>query len=86
MCGACFDGSDPELLSLAVSEGLVLLTHDRSTLTADAHARLASGEFTPGIFVTKQGAPIGILVEEILTIEECNEASEWENRVTYLPL
>lgn len=77
---------DPELLAWAAANGRAVLTRDYSTLLASAYERMENAQPCPGVFVMRRGAAVGILVEEILIIEQCSETTEWENRVVFLPL
>ena len=47
---------------------------------------MENGQPCPGVFAMRRGAAVGSMVEEILTIEQCSEAAEWENQVVFLPL
>jgi hypothetical protein len=77
---------DPEVLAWAAANGRAVLTRDYSTLLASAHERIENGELCPGVFAMRRGPAVGIMVEEILVIEQCSEAVEWENQVVFLPL
>jgi hypothetical protein len=77
---------DPAVLEWAAREGRVLLTHDVSTMTAHAVARVSSGLSMPGVFTVSQSLPIGRAIEEILLLAECSLQGEWEGQVRYLPL
>lgn len=77
---------DPTILAWAAGEGRMILTHDVSTMTAYAYARVMAREPMPGLFEVGRDAPIGIVVEDILLISECSGPSEWEGHVRYLPL
>ena len=48
---------DPIVLAWAAQDGRALLTHDVSTMTAYAYARVASGLPMPGVFAVSQLAP-----------------------------
>jgi uncharacterized protein DUF5615 len=77
---------DPTLLEWAATEGRVLLTHDVSTMTKHAYARLDKGLPLPGIFEVSQDLPIGVAIEEILLLAIGSFEGEWEGQVRYLPL
>lgn len=77
---------DPTVLEWAAQEGRVLLTHDVSTLTHYAYARVAAGKPMPGVFEVPRAVPIGVAIEDILLIAECSLDGEWEGQVRYLPL
>ena len=77
---------DPIVLDWAAQRGRIVLTHDVSTMTADAFERIRSGQRMPGVFEVGQKEPIGTIIEDILLIDECSHEGEWENRICYLPL
>jgi hypothetical protein len=77
---------DPEVLEWAAQNGRVLLTHDVSTMTAYASARVSGALPMPGVFAVSQSLPIGKAIEEILLLAECSLQGEWEGQIRYLPL
>ena len=77
---------DPIVLEWAAQEGRVLLTHDVSTMTAHAYARVTSGLSMPGVFAVSQLAPISQVIEDLMLLAECSLPGEWEGQVRYLPL
>jgi len=40
----------------------------------------------PGLFEVSQDIPIGMAIEEILILAECNLDGEWEGQVRFVPL
>jgi Domain of unknown function (DUF5615) len=77
---------DPVVLEWAAQEGRVLITHDVSTMTAHAYARVASDVPMPGVFAVSQLAPISQVIEDLLLHAECSLPGEWEGQVRYVPL
>ncbi|PYJ52686.1 MAG: hypothetical protein DME82_15930 [Verrucomicrobia bacterium] len=77
---------DPGVLAWAAKEGRVLVSHDVSTLTAFAYARVQAGEPMPGVFEVGPAVPIATAIEDLLLIAECSVLGEWEGQVRYLPL
>ncbi len=78
--------SDPEVLAWAAQEGRILLTHDVSTITRHAYARVQAGLRMPGVFQIGRDIPIGVAVEDVLLLAEYSREGEWEGQVRYLPL
>jgi len=39
-----------------------------------------------GVIVVPETMPIGIAIEELLTVIECSEQTEYENQVLHLPV
>jgi hypothetical protein len=77
---------DPVILEWAAGEGRVLLTHDVKTMEALAYERVGQGLPMPGVFVASQSLPVGLVIEELVTLAECSREGEWEGRVIHLPL
>jgi predicted nuclease of predicted toxin-antitoxin system len=79
--------SDPEVLEWAASEGRILLTHDRKTMTKFAYERVSAGLPMAGVVVIRnRPGQIGLMVEEILLVALASEADEWKDQVRFLPL
>lgn len=76
---------DPNVLEWAASENRALLTHDVSTMTKHAYARVGQGLPMPGVFEVSQELPISVAIEEILLLVECSVEGEWSGQVRYLP-
>jgi hypothetical protein len=77
---------DPTVLEWAAQQGRVLLTHDVSTITKYAYARVRVGQPMPGVFEVSRNVPVGRAIEDILLLAECSLDGEWEGQVRYLPL
>ena len=78
--------SDPIVLAWAEQDGRVVLTHDVSTMTAHAYARVTSSLPMPGVFAVSQLAPISQVIEELVLLAQCSLPGEWEGQVRYVPL
>jgi hypothetical protein len=81
-----YEAEDPLILEWAAREGRILLTHDLETMTKYAAERIAQGLPLAGVVFIKDSLPIGDVIEDLLTIAQASEASEWENRTQFLPL
>ena len=80
-------GADDEtVLQWASEENRVLITHDVTTLTKHAYARIVAGLPMPGVFEVSQSLAIGSVIEDILLLAECSLENEWAGQVRYLPL
>ena len=77
---------DPTVLEWAAQEARVLLTHDVTTLTHYAYARVEANQPMPGVFCVSRSVPAGRAIEDILLLAECSLPGEWEDQVRYLPL
>ena len=81
-----YQATDPQVLEWAAQEGRILLTHDIETMVGFANERIAAGLLMPGVIAVHRTLPIGLVIDELLTIAGASEASEWENVVTFLPV
>jgi len=78
--------SDPIVLAWAAQDGRVVLTHDVSTMTAHAYARVTSSLPMPGVFAVSQLAPISQVIEDLMLLAQCSLPGEWDGQVRYVPL
>jgi hypothetical protein len=81
-----FRADDPTVLQWCALEGRVLLTHDVRTITKFAMDRLNAGLVMPGVIEISKRIPIGAVIADLELIATCSEASDWDGRITYLPL
>src|SRR5712692_5937578 len=72
---------DPIVLAWAAQGGRVLLTHDVSTMTAHAYARVTNGLPMPGVFAVHQLASLSQVIEDLVLLAECSLSGEWEGQV-----
>ena len=77
---------DLGVLAWAAQEGRVLVSHDVSTLTAYAYARVQAGQAMPGLIEVGPSVPIAAAIEDLLLIAECSLPGEWEGQGLCLPL
>jgi hypothetical protein len=77
---------DPTVLEWAAQHKRVLLTHDVSTMTAFAYARVREGRSMPGVFEVSRKIPLAMAIEDIVLLATCSAEGDWEGQVRYLPL
>ena len=77
---------DPTVLEWAAQEGRALLTHDVSTITHYAYARVREGQPMPGVFEVSRALPIGRVIDDLLILVDYSLEGEWESEVRYFPL
>jgi len=77
---------DAAVLDWTAQQGRILLTHDVSTITAHAYARVRAGLPMPGVFEVSLNSPISVILEDLLLLAESSLEGEWEGQVRYLPL
>jgi hypothetical protein len=80
------DMNDPEVLALAAERQRVLVSHDIGTMPAHFRAFRSTGKQSSGVFLIPQSLDVGTAIDELLLIWLASEASEWENRLEWLPL
>jgi hypothetical protein len=78
--------TDIVVLEWTARENRVLLTHDVSTITKYAYARVKAQLPMPAIFEVPQTMSVGAAIEDILLLAECSLDDEWAGQIRYLPL
>lgn len=77
---------DATLLEHAAAEGLIVVSHDTNTMSAAAKRRLLANLPMPGLFLIDQSLPIGIAIDQLITIWAASEAEEWTSLIIKLPI
>jgi len=80
------EAADPTVLERASAHGLILLTHDRNTVTRFAYDRVAAGTPMSGVFLVADDMLVGNAIDEILIAANCLSKEECRNRVWYFPM
>ena len=78
--------ADPEILEWAATEARIVLTHDRTSMTAFAAARINSGKPMPGLFVVDRHAALGRTLSDLELMVAASAMDEWQNQIVFLPL
>jgi hypothetical protein len=73
-------------VTLAAEHQRVLVSHDVGTMPAHFRAFRNAGKRSFGVFLISQSLDVGTAIEELMLIWLASEASEWENRLEWLPL
>lgn len=81
-----YGADDPIVLKWAAQEGRILLTHDLDTMTKYASERIEQGLPMAGVILVHDTLPVAKVIDDLLTVLGASEASEWENRIDFLPL
>lgn len=81
-----YQADDATVLARAAEEQRILLTHDAKTIPRPAYERVAANLPMPGVFIIDDLAPIGEVIEELVTIIGASDVIEWQNLVWYLPM
>ena len=77
--------SDPEVLEYAGQHGWIVLSHDVSTMSAAAFARISNGQTMCGLLLANQTSHLGPIIDDLLLIWADSELEEWRDRVFFLP-
>lgn len=77
---------DREVLALAAEEQRVLVSHDVGTMPRHFQEFLDAGKRCSGVFLIPQSLDIGVAIQELVLIWLISEASEWNQRLEWLPL
>lgn len=76
---------DHLVLEWITQQNRILLTHDARTMPNFAYARIHAGKPVRGIFVVDTLAPIGLCIDDLVTIIGASELAEWDNLVIFIP-
>jgi hypothetical protein len=77
---------DPAVLAWATANGRTVLTHDLSTIIPAMHEQLRQFGSCSPIVLVPDSLPIGLVIEDILLLDECSVEPDWAQSVIYLPL
>ncbi len=77
---------DSEVLAWCYEEQRLLITHDVTTLRADAYARIEQGSSIAGVLLIPTQIPISVVLNELETIALCSQQEDWLDTVAFLPL
>jgi hypothetical protein len=64
----------------------VLVSHDVGTMPGHFRTFRNAGKRTAGLFLVPQNLDVATAIDELLLIWLASEASEWEDRLVWLPL
>jgi hypothetical protein len=77
---------DDQVLKLAAESQRVLVSHDVGTMPTHFRAFTDAGNHTAGVFLISQSLDVGTAIDELLLVWLASEASEWADRLEWLPL
>ena len=80
------EATDADILTYAASQGLIVLSHDVSTMTDAAKVKLVAREPMTGLLLVPQRAAMRNIIEDLVLIWAATEAEEWVDQVRFLPL
>lgn len=76
---------DKSVLTLAVKEGRILVTHDRRTMPRHFAEFIHTGT-SPGLVIVAQKADVLSVIEDLILIWAASESEEWVNTICTIPL
>ena len=76
---------DPEVLRIASDTARILVSHDRNTMPGHL-AKFIGSSSSPGLIIVSQELDIGAAIEDLLLVWSTTDASEWVNRIGYVPI
>jgi hypothetical protein len=75
---------DATILLWAEREQRILISRDEDTLPTHLATHLEAGRRSPGVFFPRVVRLVDI-VDFLVCVAYASEASEWENRITFIP-
>lgn len=75
-----------EVLSWAVQQGYLVLTHDINTLGDAYHDRQAKVLPVPGLLLVHGTSPVQAVIESLELIIKASQETEWQGEIRFLPL
>ena len=76
---------DPRVLRVASESGRILVSQDRSTMPGHFR-RFIQDNQSAGLLILREATPISAAIDDLALIWSATEASEWINRLVWIPL
>lgn len=77
---------DDQVLAYGATGQRVLISHDVGTMPAHFRVFRDAGNRSAGVFLIPQSLDIGTAIDELVFIWLASEASDWVDRLEWLPL
>lgn len=77
---------DPAILTWCELNNFILVTNNRASMPVHLTEHLANNHHIPGIFVFRRKATIGQIIDDLIFIAQVNDAEEFQDRITHIPL
>ncbi|MEC4983939.1 MAG: DUF5615 family PIN-like protein [Oscillatoria sp. PMC 1068.18] len=77
---------DPEILLWCEQNNFILLTNNRRSMPVHLTEHLEQNHQSPGIFVLRKKFTIGEIINNLVFIAEAGDESDYQNRITHIPL
>jgi hypothetical protein len=78
--------TDLEVLSLAATEGRILVTQNIRTMPRHFAEFLEGGSHSPGVILIPQTTPAAAAIEGLLLVWAATEPTEWADRIVKIPV
>jgi predicted nuclease of predicted toxin-antitoxin system len=78
--------TDREIIELAVATGRVIVSHDRSTMTAEFYRFLNEGHSSPGLIIVRQTADEGQVIYNLRVAWAASFEADRRDQVTWVPM
>ena len=80
-----FSSDDAAILRWTERQGRILITEDKSSMSAHLATHLDEGNHCPGVFLVRPGIRVAELLEFLVLVAYASESPEWRDRITYIP-
>ena len=77
---------DPEILHWCEHNNFILVTNNRRSMPIHLTEHLDKNRGIPGIFVLRRKSTIGEIINDLVLISQIGNPSDYQNRITYIPL
>lgn len=78
--------TDREIIELAVAMDRVIVSHDRSTMTAEFYRFLNEGHSSPGLIIVRQTADEGQVIYNLRVVWAASLEADWRDQVIWVPM
>lgn len=77
---------DPEILIWCEEKNYILVTNNRRSMPVHLKDHLAQDRHSPGIFVFRQTADMGRIIEDLILVAIASFEDEYRDRISFFPL
>jgi hypothetical protein len=75
---------DPLILDYAARQNRVIVTHDRTTMTAHAQDRMDQGLCMAGLIVLAQFINVGKAIQEVATLAQAGHPGDLDGKILFV--
>ena len=77
--------TDESVLDYATTNGLLVVSHDESTMKPLAENRIRTGRGVAGLFIVPQNRPPRMIAVSLVLIWSASQSEDWRDQIIYLP-